>query len=316
MMDDVAPPADLAAPLPLDAFEVVGRRFALGTTLDATLDALGAEPPASPRHLTVGGGVIGPFTAARSMVYGPALSRPVLHVTHVLLPFEGDLLDAARAWLGDTQVVATGHEGRVWSVSHHAAWELSPLRVRLSRYGAPRDHAGEITVGQLSIEVDPAAVSAPYLAGFRRSDAAWHADPGGAGRIDVLAVGVRPLFEMDAPPPQDVDDWIAVMRPCLRATPGWVSAALGENEVALWTHPCGAWGIARREATLLAGDGEVMQLEHWRIARARGPGSASLGPTDGHTFVSTRPGDDALDGLAKAAQACGAEVRVRHGLDE
>jgi len=62
-----------------------------------------------------------------------------------------------------------------------------------------------------------------------------------------------------------------------RATPGWVAEALGDDELSVWQHDSGCWGIADRFSTDVFPIGaEPTPVLHTRMRPGRGAGEASV----------------------------------------
>jgi hypothetical protein len=190
--------------------------------------------------------------------------------------------------------------GSAYNVTHTSRWDLGPVAVSLSAYGAVRSEAGRRLSGSLWLHADEELLAAPFLTGLVEPAATWHAP---TGTISSLAVP-------DLVSGSNTDGHLALYRRDLRLGPAWAVAALGPHTVGLWTHPSGWSGLCDGRTSAVFRTGDLVGFTLERSHPARGPGAATLSWAGG-SILHAAPGADGLDQVAaRLAQHRGCTVHV------
>lgn len=295
---------------------MAGVDFGWGATWNEVSAAVLAGQPWGAGHQHVGGFELRGLDVIDATLHAPAATRPVVGFTAAIASTAGfeHVEKVLGDWLGAPS--ATEHDdGARGGVRTRLIWDRFPAQTTCVEYVPARPVGDRGAVAGVFVHAIPEAFGEPFTEEFLAPDAPWMSDPGEAGEIVVVVGPIRALFPIDAPKPERLAARLAVTRPRLRDTPTWVRERLGADAGCVWAHPCGAWGLARREACVVLG-GSAPPLRHHRAAPARGPGEASLDLADAGTLFETSPGPSGLDALVAECRRRGALVEVVETTDE
>lgn len=296
-----------------EGFEVAEAVLPWGTTWRGLVATVGSVPD-QPPYGTVATRRVGPLEASSVYLRAPALDRPITTVAYEL----GDnrqlepLDRAVAAWLGVAGFEVPRASEVVAPPGRTTTYRLPGLEVTLVAFSSARSSRFGAVHAGLYVHAEPSLLAGPYLASVLSADAPWRRGADEASSR-VLARRVEALF-FDAAPGEDLSARLAVETSRARACPAWLADRLVPGEVAIWDHPCGAWGLARTEACWVVSSTD--RFVHTRALPARGPGLSALGWRGGEVVARASGGPAGLDSLAAELRGRGVDVAIDECVDD